>query len=60
MKKPIIKTVIEKTNISKLCKEEKTNLSNLCYGRTSAEKIKKVKSKLQQNIEELNNLKEEE
>lgn len=52
-----IKEVIKKTNISKLCKEEETNLSNVCYGRTTDDKIKNIKNKLQKNIEELEKLK---
>lgn len=53
-----IKEVINKTNVSKICKEEKTTTSNVTFGTTSDDKIHKVKLKLQKNIEELDRLKE--
>ena len=54
-----IKEVIDKTNITKLAKEENTTVSNITFGLTTSEKISKVRSKLEKNIEELEKLKKE-
>lgn len=54
-----IKEVIDKTNITKLAKEENTTVSNITFGLTTSTKIAKVRSKLEKNIEELEKLKKE-
>ena len=55
-----IKEVIDKTNISKIAKEEKTTVTNITFGLTSGAKIERVRKKLEKNIEDLEKLKEEE
>lgn len=53
-----IKEVINKTNVSKICREENTTPSNVTFGRAREDKIQRVKAKLQKNIEDLEKLKE--
>ena len=55
-----IKEVIDKTNISKLAREENTSVSNITFGNTTEEKIHRVRLKLQKNIEELKKIEEKE